>query len=65
MQNPVAFDIDYREHLRQMAWVNEHDWLFERPARKRPLWRLVADALHVLARIAAPTPSPTRPAIMP
>jgi hypothetical protein len=29
------------------------------------MWRLVADALHVLARIAAPTPSPTRPAIMP
>ena len=65
MQNPGAFEIDYREHLRQIAWVNEHDWLFDRPARKYPVRRLVAGALRALARIAAPAQTPTRPAPMP
>jgi hypothetical protein len=65
MQDTIAFDIKYREHLWQTAWVNEHGWLFARPARKRPVRRIVAEALRALACIAAPTRHPTRPATMP
>jgi hypothetical protein len=31
MHNPVAFDIEYRKHLRQIAWVNENNVQFSRP----------------------------------
>lgn len=62
MQNPVAFDIEYREHVRQTAWINANDWLFAPPTRKHPVRRVVAEALLVLARIAAPR---TRPAPTP
>jgi hypothetical protein len=65
MQNSVAFEVEYREHVRQMAWVNEHDWTWERPARKRPVWPIVAEALRALARIAAPAQPPKRPATTP
>jgi hypothetical protein len=65
MQNPVAFGIDYREHLRQTAWINENDWQFVPPPRKHPVRRIVVGALHALARIAAPAQPPTRPATMP
>lgn len=65
MQNPVAFEIEYREHLRQMAWVNELDWSLEPPAPKHPIGRALAEVLRALARIAAPARNPTRPATMP
>jgi hypothetical protein len=65
MQNPVAFDIDYREHLRRMAWVNDNGWRFDRPAKQHPMRRIVGGALRALARIAVPAQPPTRPATMP
>lgn len=65
MQNPVAFDIEYREHVRQMAWINDNDWQFATPAKRHPVRRIVAGALLILARIAAPAQHPTRPAPTP
>lgn len=34
MQNPMATQVHYREHQSQVAWVNENDWQFERPAKR-------------------------------
>jgi hypothetical protein len=54
MQHPDSFDIDYREHQRQVAWVNEHDWQFERPEKRYPVRQVVAQALITLANSLAP-----------
>jgi hypothetical protein len=54
MQNPVAFEVEYREHVRQMAWVNDNDWLIEPPAERHPARAAVAKALVALARALTP-----------
>jgi hypothetical protein len=53
MENAV-FEIEYREYMRQMAWVNEHDWQFERPAKQHPVRRAVVKALIALADALTP-----------
>jgi hypothetical protein len=54
MQHPDSFDIDYREHQRQVAWVNEHDWQFEQPVKRYPVRQAVAKALIALADALSP-----------
>jgi hypothetical protein len=55
MQNPVAFEAEYREHVRQMAWVNENDWQFEKSVARHPVREAVAKALIALASAVTPT----------
>jgi len=31
-ENPVAFEVHYREYQRQAAWINHEDWKIERAA---------------------------------
>ena len=54
MQNPVAMQTAYSEHQSQMAWVNENDWQFERPAKKHPVRQALATALIALANMLTP-----------
>jgi hypothetical protein len=54
MQNPVAFEVLNREYQRQAAWINENDWLFERPSTRHPVRQAVAKALVTLANALAP-----------
>lgn len=53
-------EIQYAEHQRQMAWINEHDWKLEQP-RRRSLRVAAAKALLVVARRMAPQPEMERP----
>jgi hypothetical protein len=55
MQNPVTFEVEYREQVRQMAWVNENDWQFAPPATRHPVREAVAKALIALASAVTPT----------
>jgi hypothetical protein len=54
MQSPMAFDVEYREHVRQMAWVNANDRQFEKQARNYPVRQVVANALLALASAMTP-----------
>jgi hypothetical protein len=54
MQHPMTFDVEYREHVRQMAWVNVNDWQFEKPAKRHPVRRATAKVLVALADALAP-----------
>ena len=54
MQNPVALDSEYREHVRRMAWVNANDWQFVRPAKRHPVRQAVAKALLAIATVLTP-----------
>jgi hypothetical protein len=58
MQHPESFDIDYREHQRQVAWINEHDWQFERPVKRYPVRQGVAKVLIALADALTPPAKP-------
>jgi hypothetical protein len=49
MVNPMAAQVHYDEHRSEMAWVNEHDWQFERPVKRHPVRQAVAKALLALA----------------
>jgi hypothetical protein len=53
MENAVL-EIEYREHMRQLAWMNEHDRQFEQPAKKHPVRQAIARALITLAEMVAP-----------
>jgi surfactin synthase thioesterase subunit len=55
MQNPMAFDVEYREHIRQTAWVNANDWQIELPGRQHRMRRAVATALLALADALTPS----------
>lgn len=59
MQNPVAFEAHYSEYQRQAAWINENDWQFEKPAKRRPVRAAVAAALvRLAARLSPPVAIP-------
>jgi hypothetical protein len=60
MQHPESFDIDYREHQRQVAWINEHDWQFERPVKRHPVRQAMAKVLIALANALTPVPKQER-----
>jgi len=67
MHNPVSFDIEYCEHMRQLAWINDNDWQLLPPPRNHPVRRAVAGALLALARAISPATegAPARPATAP
>jgi hypothetical protein len=54
MLNPTTTQVHYDEHQRQMAWVNEHDWQFEKPVKRHPVRQAVAKALIALAHTLTP-----------
>lgn len=47
--------VQYAEHQRQMAWINEHDW---KQTARRSLRTVMATTLLALARRIAPQPMP-------
>jgi hypothetical protein len=49
MHNPVAFEVEYREVVRQLTWINENDWRLDRPPA-RPVRPPLARAIAALAR---------------
>jgi hypothetical protein len=49
MHNATDFQVQYDDYRRQMAWVNDNDWQFERPQRRRQVRKTVARALITLA----------------
>jgi hypothetical protein len=53
MQNPMATQVHYDEHQRQLAWVNEENWQFEQPVKGHPVRQAVAQALIALANALA------------
>jgi hypothetical protein len=54
MQNPVATQAHYDEHQRQMVWVNEENWQFEKPVKRKPVRQAVSKALIALATALTP-----------
>ena len=63
MENPVAFEVQYGEYQRQVAWINENGWQFEKPEQRYRVRRAIAQALITLANALAPTESrKTQPA---
>lgn len=59
MLDATDFQVQYDDHRRQMAWVNDNDWQFERPQRRRQIRETVARALITLA--ARLTPATEQP----
>jgi hypothetical protein len=62
MLNPMATQIHYDEHHRQVTWVNEHDWQFAQPVKRHPVRRAVAKALIALANALTPATQQERQA---
>ncbi|MGI8687440.1 MAG: hypothetical protein ACR2M3_02580 [Thermomicrobiales bacterium] len=62
MENPMAFPQHYADHQRQVAWINDNDWQFERPKKQYPVRIAIAKALIHLATLLAPTRQETRAA---
>jgi hypothetical protein len=54
MLDPTATQVDYDEYRTQVAWVNEHDWQFEKPVKRHPVRQAVAKALIALAHALTP-----------
>ncbi len=54
MENPVAFEVHYREYQRQAAWINHEDWKIERKAKRYQVRVVVAKRLIALAARIAP-----------
>ncbi len=54
MYNTIDFQVRYDDHQRQMAWVNENDWQFERPKRRGQIRQTVAHMLITLTARLAP-----------
>jgi hypothetical protein len=54
MENPMAAQAHYSEHMRQAAWINDNDWQFEKPAQRHPVRATVAKVLLALANAMTP-----------
>ncbi len=48
MENPTAFQIQYRDYQRQMAWVNSEGWQFDPPKRRKQVRGMVAHRAAVV-----------------
>jgi hypothetical protein len=62
MYNAMDFQVRYEDHQRQVAWVNDNDWQFERPERRGRVRQAVARALVTLAARLTPAMEQTRTA---
>lgn len=54
MQNPMAAQVHFSEYQSNVAWVNEHDWQVQQPAKRYPVRQAVAKALIALAQTLTP-----------
>ncbi len=54
MQSPVAFEVLYSEHQRQVAWVNDNEWQFAKPRTQYRVRQAMARALVQLANLLTP-----------
>ncbi len=50
-----TFRQHYADHWRQIAWINDNDWQFERPVKRYQVRKAVAKTLIALAARVAPT----------
>lgn len=54
MLDATDFQVQYDDHRRQMAWVNDNDWQFDPPATRRRVRETIARALVAFAARLAP-----------
>jgi hypothetical protein len=54
MYDAIDSQVRYDDHRRQMVWVNDNDWQFERPKRRRQIRQTVARVLITLAARLTP-----------
>jgi predicted TIM-barrel fold metal-dependent hydrolase len=59
MHNATDFQVQYDDHRREMAWVNDHGWHFDPPTTPRRVRETIARALITLA--ARLTPATEQP----
>jgi hypothetical protein len=54
MENMLAVEARYQDQQQQMAWLNEKNWQFARPVKRRPVRQAAAKVLIALANTLAP-----------
>ncbi len=54
MYEATDFQVQYNDHQRQMAWVNNEGWRFDPPQVRRRMRERVAQALVAFAARLAP-----------
>ena len=58
MQDPIAFEVLYREHQRQVGWVNDNEWQFAKPQKQHRVRQAVARVLIAVADWLTPAEAP-------
>ncbi len=56
MDNMLAIETRYRDHLRDAAYLHEESWKFARPAKRHSVRAAAATFLVALATLLAPQP---------
>jgi hypothetical protein len=62
MEHPMASQTQYREHQRQMAWINAQGWQFEQPEKRYRMRHAVARLLIHFATLLTPARQEARTA---
>jgi hypothetical protein len=62
MEYPMASQVHYLEHQRQMAWINAEGWQFEQPEKQYRVRYAAARVLITLATLLTPARQETRAA---